>query len=398
MVVELDELARRMLADYDARTPGQRFGETIDLTTLQAYTLQAEIARLRERRGERVIGYKVGCTSRTMQVQLGVNEPIFGRIFDTECQPTGVRLASTRYANLAIEGELAIRLSRDMPGDPRPGQDENAAIASVFPVIELHHYVLPVNGPALAPLIASSGMQAGVVLPARETACSGGVPVISELDVTVDDRVVGTTREPWTMGGPTATLRWLGPAWPSRACNFCRGSSSSPVPHCPFPGATGKPRCRPCPPARDELRRDRLMVPCTSRSFRMPYNDAQVVGFLRQSHDTTLLTDREKHLVGLAVTMTRGCQVCTRNRIEKARAAGLGDDLLNALVNVVSSVNAGVTAATAREGFRMAERGGGATMHGPVRRGQWPGMRPITSRGEPCPCGLPGRGAAARGG
>ena len=85
----------------------------------------------------------------------------------------------------------------------------HAAIASVFPVIELHHYVLPVNGPALAPLIASSGMQAGVVLPARETACSGGVPAISELDVTVDDRVVGTTREPWTMGGPAATLRWL---------------------------------------------------------------------------------------------------------------------------------------------------------------------------------------------
>ena len=79
-----------------------------------------------------------------------------------------------------------------------------------------------------------------------------------------------------------------------------------------------------------------------------------VVGYLRQAHDTTLLTDREKHLVGLAVTMTRGCQVCTRNRIEKARAAGIGDDLLNALVNVVSAVNAGVTAATAREGFRLA--------------------------------------------
>ena len=87
----------------------------------------------------------------------------------------------------------------------------------------------------------------------------------------------------------------------------------------------------------------------------MPYDETQVVGYLRQSHDTKLLTDREKHLVGLAVTMTRGCQVCTRNRIEKARAAGFGDDVHNALVNVVSSVNAGVTAATAREGFRMAD-------------------------------------------
>jgi alkylhydroperoxidase/carboxymuconolactone decarboxylase family protein YurZ len=87
----------------------------------------------------------------------------------------------------------------------------------------------------------------------------------------------------------------------------------------------------------------------------MAYDDAMVVSYIRQSHGTMLLNEREKHLIGLAVTMTRGCQVCTRNRIEKARAAGIGDDVLNALVNVVSSVNAGVAAATAREGFRMAD-------------------------------------------
>ena len=60
-------------------------------------------------------------------------------------------------------------------------------------------------------------------------------------------------------------------------------------------------------------------------------------------------------LIGLAVTMTRGCQVCTRGRIEKARAAGIGDDVLNALIGVVSAVNAGVASATAREGFRLAD-------------------------------------------
>ena len=87
MVVDLQELAQRMLADYDARTPGQLFGGPLDLTTAQAYALQAEIARLREQRGEKVIGYKVGCTSRPIQTQLGVKEPIFGRLFDTECHP-----------------------------------------------------------------------------------------------------------------------------------------------------------------------------------------------------------------------------------------------------------------------------------------------------------------------
>jgi len=87
----------------------------------------------------------------------------------------------------------------------------------------------------------------------------------------------------------------------------------------------------------------------------MPYDDTPIVGYVRQAHETRQLTDREKHLVGLAVTMTRGCQVCTRNRIEKARVAGLTDDVLNALVNVVAAVNAGVSAATAREAFRMAD-------------------------------------------
>jgi alkylhydroperoxidase/carboxymuconolactone decarboxylase family protein YurZ len=87
----------------------------------------------------------------------------------------------------------------------------------------------------------------------------------------------------------------------------------------------------------------------------MPYDGTLVQDYLRKTHESALLTAREKHLIGLAVTLTRGCQVCTRNRIEKARAAGLGDDVLNALAEAVAAVNAGVSAATAREGFRLAD-------------------------------------------
>jgi alkylhydroperoxidase/carboxymuconolactone decarboxylase family protein YurZ len=87
----------------------------------------------------------------------------------------------------------------------------------------------------------------------------------------------------------------------------------------------------------------------------MAYDGTLVLEYLAGTHKTSLLTDREKHLIGLAVTMTRGCQVCTRGRIEKARAAGMDDNLLNALVDIVSSINAGVAAATAREAFRMAD-------------------------------------------
>ena len=86
----------------------------------------------------------------------------------------------------------------------------------------------------------------------------------------------------------------------------------------------------------------------------MPYDGASVLEYLRKTHETSLLTEREKHLIGLAVTMTRGCQVCTRGRIDKAREAGINDDMLNALIGIVAAVNAGVSAATAREAFRLA--------------------------------------------
>jgi alkylhydroperoxidase/carboxymuconolactone decarboxylase family protein YurZ len=87
----------------------------------------------------------------------------------------------------------------------------------------------------------------------------------------------------------------------------------------------------------------------------MGYDGALVQDYLGKTHQTSLLTEREKHLVGLAVTLTRGCQTCTRNRITKARAAGFGDEVLNALIEVVAAVNAGVSAATGREGFRLAD-------------------------------------------
>ena len=87
----------------------------------------------------------------------------------------------------------------------------------------------------------------------------------------------------------------------------------------------------------------------------MAYDDTLIVDHIKQTHSTELLTEREKHLIGLAVTMTQGCQVCTRNRVEKARSIGLTDDELNALIAVTSAVNSGVTAATARVAFGMIE-------------------------------------------
>jgi 2-keto-4-pentenoate hydratase len=206
---EVAARARRLLADFDSLRPWRTFAPPQGMTPEQAYALQGEVSRLRQERGERIIGYKIGCTSRAIQDQLGIPEPIFARIFDTACIPSGCRLIHARFANLAIEGELAIRLSRDLPRGSLSDEESIEGIASVFPVIELHHYLLPADGPSVAALIASGGMHAGLVFAEQETCCSGRVPFVRELEVAINDDLAGKTSEPWTMGGPAATLRWL---------------------------------------------------------------------------------------------------------------------------------------------------------------------------------------------
>lgn len=62
------------------------------------------------------------------------------------------------------------------------------------------------------------------------------------------------------------------------------------------------------------------------------------------------LTDREKHLIGLAVTLTRGCIACTGGRIEKAIDAGIDYETIRSTVDLAGAVNAGVTMRTAIEG------------------------------------------------
>ena len=88
----------------------------------------------------------------------------------------------------------------------------------------------------------------------------------------------------------------------------------------------------------------------------MAYDDTLIVDHIKQTHSTELLSEREKHLIGLAVTLTRGCHVCTRNRIEKARSIGFTDDELNSLVAVTAAVNSGVTGATARVAFGLIDQ------------------------------------------
>lgn len=206
---DLHHLASGLLSDLDALTPGRMFADPVDLTIEQAYEVQSLVSRLREQRGEKVIGYKVGCTSKTIQEQLGVACPIFGRIFDTGCYRSPARLSHGRYCHLAVEGELAVRLAKDLPGGPPSAEQCRNAIAAVFPVIELHHYSIPSGWGAVQWLIASNGMHAGFVSAEVGSDCSESANNASSLSIHINEAMVGVVGDPASFICPIESVRWL---------------------------------------------------------------------------------------------------------------------------------------------------------------------------------------------
>jgi 2-keto-4-pentenoate hydratase len=193
-------LAARQLADYRARTPGTFFaeGDHPCLSLDDAYAVQTEVAGLRAAEGEPVVGHKVGCTGPGTREQFGMDGPIRGFLYGTELYPSGAKLSHASYANLAIEGELAVRLGED------------AEITRVFPVIELHNYVFRSEPRNLQELIANNGLHAGVVLPAADgVEWRGEEPLAGALRVEINGSTVEEGPMSGVPGGPAGSVEWL---------------------------------------------------------------------------------------------------------------------------------------------------------------------------------------------
>src|ERR1700752_2512261 len=88
----------------------------------------------------------------------------------------------------------------------------------------------------------------------------------------------------------------------------------------------------------------------------MEFSEFATKKLLQETGQSEHLTDREKHLIGLAVTATRGCIACTGGRLKRALEAGISYEALVAGIDLAAAVNAGGTVAIATQG---AERNGG---------------------------------------
>ena len=78
---ELDLFSNKILEDYDVKNPGTIFKDKTKITNEDALIIQSNVARLREKRGEQIIGYKIGCVSKDTQKKMGFTQPAYSSLF-----------------------------------------------------------------------------------------------------------------------------------------------------------------------------------------------------------------------------------------------------------------------------------------------------------------------------
>ena len=108
-----------------------------DLVLDDAYAIQTINIDRRVAAGQRIIGRKVGLTSRPMQELLGVDEPDFGVLTDEMMVEDGDLIDLRRLNQPRVEAELAFVMERDLAG---PGVTTGVAlraIAGALPAVEI---------------------------------------------------------------------------------------------------------------------------------------------------------------------------------------------------------------------------------------------------------------------
>ena len=163
-VKELDIFANKILEDYDFKNPGVIFKEKKIITNEDALLIQSNVARLREKRGEKVIGYKIGCVSKDTQKKMGFNQPACGYLWKSELYASGVELNKKDYTNPAMEAEFGVILNRDIKPDLASFDYILQSIEGIYPLIEIHNLVFYGDEPHGAELLANNAIHAGVVL------------------------------------------------------------------------------------------------------------------------------------------------------------------------------------------------------------------------------------------
>ena len=183
--------------------------ENTDMTVKDAYTIQLENVCRRKEDGEKIIGMKIGLTSKGMRNLLGVNEPDYGHLTDKMLLLEGEICKMNELIQPKIEGEIAFCLKKTLKGPGVTIADVYNATDYVVPALEIVDSRIEDWKIKLVDTIADNGSSAKLVL-------GSGMTPIEKVDMRLvgmmfekNGEVVSTGTGAEVMGNPAAAVAWL---------------------------------------------------------------------------------------------------------------------------------------------------------------------------------------------
>jgi len=169
-----DELVQ---ADHDRAVLPRLTARYPQMVIDDSYAIQKIWSDRRIAAGARLVGHKIGLTSKVMQLATGISEPDYGVIHDDMVFESGSVLKFDRYSNVRIEVELAFVLSKPLAGPNTTIFDVLDATAYVVPALEILNSHLELEGRTIVDTISDNAAMGAMVV--------GGRPVqVDEVDLT----------------------------------------------------------------------------------------------------------------------------------------------------------------------------------------------------------------------
>lgn len=179
------------------------------IDVVDAYEIQLINIRQRVAEGARVVGHKVGLSSKAMQEMMGVDEPDYGHLLDDMEVFEDRPVPAGEYLYPRVEVEVGFVLADDLPGEGCTEDDVLAATAAFAPAIELIDTRITDWKIKLCDTIADNASSAGWVL--GEARVSPKDIDIQNIDavLTRNGEVVAKGRSDAVLGNPVTAVAWL---------------------------------------------------------------------------------------------------------------------------------------------------------------------------------------------
>jgi 2-oxo-hept-3-ene-1,7-dioate hydratase len=137
-----------------------------EITLEDAYAIQALVNEMKVAQGSKIIGNKIGLTSKAMQQSSQIDEPDFGMLHDYMLIEDGAKVPFERFIVPRVEPELVFVLGKPLKGPGVGLLDVLRATEYVIPAIEIIDARVQ-NPRKIFDTVADNGAAAGLVLGGR---------------------------------------------------------------------------------------------------------------------------------------------------------------------------------------------------------------------------------------